>query len=118
MQPQGGVLTQPLLDSLPQNNYDYISASGAVDPGKSGTYIITKAGVAALTLGAPSKDGLTITLVSATANQHTLTATNILLDGNNHDDVGTFSAYPGASMTIISYNGKWYVVSSNQVTFT
>ncbi len=110
-----------------------LSASGAITVGP-GTYIITKAGVAALTLAAPTagapifnaqgvntgggQDGTLIVVTSSTANAHTITATGLLQTGSANVNVATFAAQAGASIELMAYNGKWYVLSSNQITFS
>lgn len=98
-----------------------ITANGAVGPHASGQYAITKAGVAALTLAAPTAttdDGVTITLFSTTANAHTLTATGILNNGSTSVNVATFAAHPGASITLVAYQAAWYVIAQVNITFS
>lgn len=97
------------------------SASGAINPHRAGRRLITKAGVAALTLAAPTAgidDGLAIEVVSTTANAHTITATGLLQTGSASVNVATFAAFAGASLTLQAYNGKWYVISQNAITFS
>jgi hypothetical protein len=98
-----------------------IAASGAVPPHSGHTYVITKAGVAALTLAAPTAgtdDGIEITLTSNTANAHTLTATGLLQTGTASVNVATFAAQPGAGLTLMAYQGKWNVLCSVGITFS
>lgn len=98
-----------------------IAASGAVDPHVSARYVITKAGIAALTLAAPTvgiDDGLTIVITSGTAYAHTLTATGLLNTGSVDVNEATFAAYAGAGLTLIAYDGKWNVQSSIGITFS
>ena len=103
-----------------------IAASGAVSPSVAQTYVVTKAGVAALTLAAPvagkisagGNDGVYITIVSTTAYAHTVTATGILNNGSASVNVATFAAYPGASIDLMAYNGQWYVTGSTAITFS
>lgn len=102
-----------------------IAASGAVAPHNPAAYIITKAGVAALTLAAPTAgaasaggdDGDTINLRSSTAFAHTLTATGLLQTGSASVNTATFAAFAGAGLTLRAYNGKWMVISSIGITF-
>jgi hypothetical protein len=65
-----------------------ITADGAIAPHTPATYMITKAGVAAMTLAAPTTvvdDGLIITVVSSTANAHTRSPLRALLqDRHRH----------------------------------
>jgi len=98
-----------------------ITASGAV-PVRPGTdYVITNAGVTALTLAAPTPgtdDGVTISIVSATAFAHTLTATGLLQTGTASVNVATFAAFAGAGLTLKAYNGHWIVTASVGITFS
>jgi hypothetical protein len=97
------------------------AADGAL-PLVAGTVLVTKAGVCAMTLAAPAaaNDGQRITVISTTANAHTLTATNLLEDGitGGAKDLATFAAFAGASIELEAYAAKWYVVSKNVVTIT
>lgn len=85
-----------------------------------GVVAVTKAGVCAMTLAAPSapQNGLTMTVVSNTANAHTLTATNLIQDGvtGSPQDLATFEAFAGASITLMAYNLTWHVIAKNAVT--
>lgn len=90
------------------------AADGAVAI-KSSTVLITKAGVAALTLGTPTtaQNGTVITFVSTTANAHTVTAATIGFNaGDAAKDVGTFGAAIGNGFTCIAYAGEWYIVGT------
>ncbi len=95
-----------------------LSASGAVLPHVAATYVITKAGVAALTLAAPTTvvdDGRIIVITSGTANAHTLTATGLFNSGAAATDLATFAAFAGATITLMAYAAKWNVLSSNGI---
>lgn len=95
------------------------AADGAISLA-AGEVIITKAGVAALTLAAPptSMNGQRLAIVSTTANAHVVTATNLLDDGvtGGAKDTATFGAFAGASLELMAYGGKWNVISKNVVT--
>lgn len=103
-----------------------ISASGAVSPhAPGGTFVITKAGVAALTLAAPTvggpgtgDDGTFLDITSASANAHTLTATGLLNTGSAFVNVATFNAQAGASLSLMAYNGLWQVMAANGISFS
>ncbi len=106
------------------NNLVNVSASGAL-PVAAGSYFITKAGVAALTLAAPvagssgsGQDGTIIYIYSTTAFAHTLTATGLLQTGTASVNAATFAAFAGASLTLVAFNGKWLVLTSNGITFS
>lgn len=87
----------------------------------SGNYVITKSSAAAvMTLAAPtagSMDGMTIRIVSQTAQAHTLTATTLLESGASGSPytTATFGAYIGASITLMAKNGVWMVIQVSNV---
>ena len=117
----GGALTidaiQKLGGSLPVN----IPASGAIDPHTANRYMITKAGVAAMTLAAPTAgadDGLVLEILSSTAFAHTVTATGLFVDGAGHVNVATFPAAGGGAIDLVAFNGKWIVQNSQNVAVT
>lgn len=97
------------------------SASGAITVAQS-TVVITKAGVAAMTLAAPTsaQNGLVLRVLSSTANAHTITATSLIDDGvtGGSKTTATFGAFAGASIELVAYEGKWLVQSKNVVTIS
>ena len=94
-----------------------ISANGAL-PVVSGSVAVTKAGVCAMTLAAPSYAGVRLTVTSYSDNAHTITATGLVHDGTTGaHTTGTFAAFKGASVTLEGYDGKWLVIASNLVTW-
>jgi hypothetical protein len=98
-----------------------VTASGAVAPRSPQTYVITKAGVAAMTLAAPTAttdDGIVVNLLSSTAFAHTLTATGLLQTGSASVNVATFAAQAGAGVSLMAFNGKWIVLSAVGITFS
>lgn len=95
-------------------------SDGAINPAVSSNGVITKIGSASMTLAAPVatiNDGNTIVLTSATPYAHVLSAIGLLQTGTAAINYATFSAFPGSSLTLRAYQGKWIVVSSNQVSF-
>jgi len=103
-----------------QSPFSVASASGAVSV-KSGTLYVTKAGVAALTIADPTAttdDGKTLTVISTTAQAHTLdnSAGSGFNAGGAGSDIGTFGGAAGDNIVITAYQGKWYVVSKVNVT--
>lgn len=103
-----------------------VTSSGAISPHVARSYEITKAGVAALTLAAPTAgdvtvggdDGVRLEFTSNTDFAHTITATGLYQDGAGHTDLATFAAHDGVSLVLQAYNGKWQVISNNNVTFS
>lgn len=111
-----GVFSPQAATALQQGAPTPITASGAVSPHQPGIYYITKAGVAALTLAAPTvgiDDNVVIEFISTTANAHTITtpAAGNIQDGNTsgHNTVMTFNADKGANCKMRAYQGTWYV---------
>ena len=97
------------------------SVSGAIAiPNKDQVIIIDKAGVAAMTLAAPTKDqdGLTLTITSTTAQAHTLTATGLFSTGTASVNLATFAAQKGSGLTIMAMQGLWNVIASPGITFS
>ena len=98
-----------------------LTTNGAIPPHTPQTYVITKAGILADTLAAPTAtvdDGVEITVVSTTANAHTITATGLLNVGTASVNLATFAANAGAGLTLMAYQGKWYVLCSVGITFS
>lgn len=81
--------------------------------GQQLTYVITKAGVCAITLGAPSKaqNGMRVTFRSNTANAHTITYTAGVYGDTTSSDVLTFAAKVGPSCTLEANGGAWGVIA-------
>ena len=94
-----------------------MSANGAIDKDVS-SVVITKGGVAALTLENPSADqnGHVMTIVSATAHAHTVTNTSGFNDGGTASDVATFGGAKGDAMVIVAFNQRWYTLTLRNVT--
>jgi hypothetical protein len=89
---------------------------------QSGIVTFSKAGVLAATLAAPTaaQAGTRITFISLTDNAHTLTCpTNTLNDGTTGiNELGTFAAFAGASITVVAIGVLWYVESFSAVVIT
>jgi hypothetical protein len=95
------------------------SVDGALSiPIQNTLVLVQKAGVCAMTLAAPTtaQDGVTVTIMSNTANAHTVTYTAGFYGDTTSSDVATFAAKVGASMTIQAQAGKWGVVALANVT--
>lgn len=94
-----------------------VSATGAITiPG--GIAMITKAGVAVLTLAAPTVDGLRLIIDSHTAQAHTVTIAAGLRGAGAGADVGTFGGAIGDGCELYSYNGYWFPVPGTNVNVT
>ena len=81
-------------------------------------YVITKATVCAIVLGAPSKaqNGLRLTFRSATAAAHTITYATGFYGDAGSSDIATFAAKIGASATFEANAGAWGVLALANVT--
>lgn len=93
-----------------------ITANGAIAPHTPANYIITKAGIAAMTLAAPTAttdDGVLIYIASGTANAHTVTATGLYLTGTSAVNLATYAGIAGAAMLLMAYQAKWIVMWAN-----
>lgn len=94
------------------------AADGAITIENS-VVVITKATAAALTLAAPAtaQNGTRIEIVSATAAAHTVTVATVgFNDLGAAGDVGTFGAAKGNGLSVVAYNGDWFVTSNIGVT--
>jgi hypothetical protein len=115
-----GAFSPDAVNAVLKGEFTLISASGAIDPRSEGRSMITKAGVAALTLAAPNlgDDGLYKRIISNTANAHTITATGLYVDGAGHVNLATFAAQIGASIDLMAFAGKWVVIRVQGVTMS
>lgn len=99
-----------------------VTADGAITiPTVNTTYFITKAGVAAMTIAAPTAtthDGIRLTFISTGANAHTLDMASSGINGGSAD-IGTWGGAAGDGVTIVAYQAHWYQVpgSNTNVTF-
>lgn len=93
--------------------------SGAISI-KSGKVILTKGGVAVMTLAAPvagTDDGKILRFVTTTAQAHTVTFPSGKINGGALT-VATWTAAIGNGMEIIAYQGVWYTISTKGVTIS
>lgn len=93
-----------------------ITADGAVAAHTPGVYVVTKAGVALLTIAAPTTgvdDGVVIEIFSSTNNQHTLTFTgSTLYSGAAGHLTATWPAQLGGYIKIMAYAAKWVLLTN------
>lgn len=89
-----------------------------------GTAMLTTAGVDATTLATPvvgTDDGKVLRVISTTANAHTITtAANKIAGGGStaFGDTLTFAAKQGAGVTLMAYQGIWYIIALVNVTLS
>jgi hypothetical protein len=91
------------------------TADGALSVTGSLIVRVTKGGVCAMTLAAPSADGITLIVTAKTAHAHTLTVTGGAAGAGQ--DVGTFGGAINDSCVLVSAASEWHVVSTRNVTF-
>jgi hypothetical protein len=96
------------------------SADGAITI-KHGTVVITKAGVAALTLADPTAatdDFKVLIILSVTAQAHTISnaAGSGFNAGGAGADVATLGGAKGDGLTVMAYQGDWFVLNSKNAT--
>lgn len=86
------------------------STAGAIAIPVQNTLVVLNGGAArAMTLAGPGKDqdGLTMTVLSASAHAHTVTYTAGFYGDTTSSDVITFAAKAGASFICIARGGTW-----------
>lgn len=99
-------------------------ASGAITvPTVNTMVVLSKAGVAAMTLAAPSKgtDGVMLFVTSNVAQAHTITATSLIADGASgspHTTITFTTGYKGQGIVLVAYQGLWQVFSNIATTIT
>lgn len=104
----------PVIAS-PEPYYTY-SASGAIT-NKVGVAVLTKSGVGAMTLAAPTAgtdDGKYLSITSDTANAHTVTCSaGVFKNGGAAVTVFTFTGTTsGGGVSLVAYNATWKVLGS------
>jgi hypothetical protein len=113
----GALIKDGVLFPVPTN----VTGDGAitVPPGNT-TFVITKAGVAVLTIADPvsGDNGKTLTFISSTAQAHTLSnaAGSGFNAGGAGTDVGTWGGAIGDGMQITAWGTKWLVNYLRNVT--
>lgn len=86
---------------------------------KNGIVKLNKAGAIAATLANPTDvtdDGKRLTILSLTAQAHTVTVTGGFGNGSTGEDVATFSGAIGDNINLIASGGYWYITGAHQVT--
>ena len=97
-----------------------ITASGAISPHVSSTYVIGGASPVTLTLAAPTSgadDGIMISITSNTALGNVVSAIGLLQTGTAAHNYVTFPTFTGGEVDLMAYQGKWIVMNSQSVSF-
>ena len=96
------------------NSAHVYSVDGAIAV-RSHTAVITKSSAAAMTLAAPTRNGIQIQIAAGSAFAHVVTMTGLLDDGVTGGGKNTYTsaAFVGSGCTLVSYNGHWLLMSKN-----
>lgn len=99
------------------NPVEVIDTTGAISS-THGLVLLTKAGVAVMTLAAPvaADNGKILRIISTTANAHTVTTPSAKL--NETSAIGTFGGAKGDNIVLVAYNTSWWVLSKVNVTLS
>lgn len=110
----------PTSQSGMKMTFSPLSGSTDAIPITGGFYKVTTAGVDAMTLAAPTADGIVLLVTSQTAQAHTITATSLLATGGSSSPytTATFAAKIGAGLMLVSLNSVWNLISSAGITFS
>lgn len=65
---------------------------------------------------ATTDDYKRLSIVSLIAAQHTVTSASSFGSGGSGEDVATFSGIVGDTLSLMAYQGHWYVTGAHQVT--
>jgi len=108
------------INRLHTDTVQTLAADGAITV-KNGVCIISKTvpGVVAATLADPTTgtdDFKRLTIINGTAHASTVTSASSFGGGGATRDVATFGAVVGECITLMAYNGKWYVVGTQGCT--
>lgn len=93
------------------------TASGAITI-QPGVQFLGSGGALAMTLANPTteQNGMIMIITSTNASAHTVTYTAGFGGGTTARDVATYGGAVNDSMTIIAFNGVWWVISTRNVT--
>lgn len=108
------------MPNIPNKAPNLISAAGAVTPAQFNH--ITASGAIAMTLAAPTIDGVEVTFTDEGGHAHTLVCTGAGspptagLNGGTTANTLTFGGVKGDACQLISRNGFWWAYCLNGVT--
>lgn len=104
------------MPSTPNNAPSTISATGAqalTVSAPSTRYSVTAAGVAAMTLAAPDRDGIELVFIDEGGHAHTVVASS--LNGGTTNNKLTWNGTAGSSAILISRGTNWWTAALNGV---
>jgi hypothetical protein len=89
---------------------------------KQGMVTLSKAGVVTTTLAKPTAttdDFKRLSVFSLTANAHTLAIVGGSFgNGGGGEDLATFGGAIGDGISLLAYQGQWYITGTNNITVT
>lgn len=93
------------------------TASGALTV-RSGLHFLELGSAMAMTITAPTVDGIVMTIIAGTSFAHVVTGTNLFWAGETGGPFNkiTTAAFIGSAATIVSRGGLWLVVSDQIAT--
>jgi len=97
----------------------YVAAGAITEKHGAVTLAKTVAGVMAMTLADPTAttdDFKVLHILNAQAQANTVTSATSFGGGGGGKDVATFGAAIGNTLTVMAYQGKWYVIGTYGVT--
>ena len=117
-------LNDLVVDSLVIGGFDYtneVEALTADNPIsiKQGMVTLTKTSPLLATLANPTAtddDHKRLTIVSMSAQAHTVTCTGGFGKAGTGEDVATFTAAIGACLDLVAFQGYWYVAGQHLIT--
>lgn len=122
------------MSLIPSNSPDYSTGVGqAINAGSQievelasgaigitrGTAVITKAGIAVMTLASPvagTDDGKVLRIVSTSAFAHTVTTPALGINTTLH--IATFAANVGSAIELVAYAGTWMMFNQIGITLS
>lgn len=119
----GGVLTADSFDGLLIKDggigaIQSITGDGAITI-QTGRVVLSKGSAAAITIASPTPtthDYITITVIAISAQEHVITCATDGFNGKGSSGTVTFGGAIGDSVTLMAYQGNWYVVGSVNAT--
>lgn len=112
-------LTSLDVDELMAGTAQELTDSGAITI-KQGVVTLNKAGAITATIANPTAttdDYKRLTIVSLTAQAHTLAVdSDSFGHGGSGENLATWSGVIGDSLSLIAYQGYWYITGAHQVT--
>lgn len=110
--------TNDVLADVVHNTITDYAADGAIAD-KTALVTLSKAGVGAYTLAAPTAtldDGKVLTLLATSANAHVVTSSVVGFNAKGSSGTCTFGGAKGDSVVLVALGGNWYTKSKVNVT--